>query len=399
VDFDDIVIGSGLSALGAVLGLPRGRRVLVLGGGAGFTQYYHASGAVPCAHVGFGGLGNFWHGVIPFGLHENYASSREADFVTLFEHFYPGIRAVTELGRPCVFVPWRPIRPATQWPRLAAVHAGRLVLRNELVTRFAVGDSAVTVHTEGARFRTERVWVCSGALQTPQLLSRSLGRELARPTVSDHVLCYVGQIDRAVQTEVSPAVVRRTRHGMWLECRYDAAARGLYSLRPARFAFSQLDSGIERRAVFGLPTGTAVAKILRSASAGLLAEALFNRAGCFPCARMQSIYVQLAVPDAYWFRGGDLPLDARLDVIHRATEAARDSVPWPGVIPSRRRELFIPVIHLHHSVDRRVLAELGVNLPGSRVQVLDASVYDEIGPDHHSFKLMVAAFARAKESQ
>lgn len=56
--FDDIVIGSGLTALGTVLGLPAGRRILVLAGEAsGRFSHYDARGAVPCAFDGMGGLG------------------------------------------------------------------------------------------------------------------------------------------------------------------------------------------------------------------------------------------------------------------------------------------------------------------------------------------------------
>jgi len=63
---------------------------------------------------------------------------------------------------------------------------------------------------------------------------------------------------------------------------------------------------------------------------------------------------------------------------------------------SRRPDIFLPSIHLHHSVDVDALTRAGVNGPTSRVQVVDASVLPDIGADHHSFKLMVAAFQRAR---
>lgn len=398
MDYDDIVIGSGLSALGVVCGLPIGRRVLVVGGSKqGRSQYYGPSRAVPCAHLGFGGLGNYWHGVIPTGGRRNFANSDPADFEQLFQRFYPGVEVMDRLGKPFLFVPWRPIRSQTEWQRLEVERGDRLTLVHELVNRFAVNGSRVSVHTENGLYRCSRVWVCCGALHSPALLDRSLDSVVSRRTISDHVLCYLGQIDRAVNRDVLPTPVQRTRQGMWLEARYDETETGLCTLRPARFEFSRLDFGIEQRAVFGLPTGSAIAKILRGASPALVAEALYNRAGLFSSARVQSVYAQIVVADAHWLRDGDAPLEARLDVIKAATDAVRASSPvWPNLLPSRRPEMFIPVIHLHHSVDLNALHAAGPNTRASPVQVVDASVYEHIGPEHHSFKLMLAAFVRAR---
>jgi hypothetical protein len=132
--------------------------------------------------------------------------------------------------------------------------------------------------------------------------------------------------------------------------------------------------------VFGLPTGSAVKKIVRSASAGPIADALYNRAGLFPLARFQSVYAQLAVRDAYWRRSGDTPLELRRDVIRNAVAAVRAVPVWPQVTPSQRPELFIRGIHLHHSADVAALLALDVNTPAANVCVADASVYEDIGP-------------------
>ena len=81
LEYDDIVIGSGLSAIGTVLGLPATRRVLVLCGPAeSATQYYDSTRRSPCSYLGYGGLGNFWHGVIPMGSRMNISGAGTADF-------------------------------------------------------------------------------------------------------------------------------------------------------------------------------------------------------------------------------------------------------------------------------------------------------------------------------
>lgn len=393
MEFDDIVIGSGLSAVGTVLGLPRERRVLVVGGPAiGRSLHYDPGARVPCAHLGHGGLGNYWHGVIPTG---GVAPGEDAaEFAQLFRYFYPGDDLDDRLCEPWLFVPWRAIRPPRVWPRVRAERGDRLRIAYETVSRFAVEERRVTVHTDAGVHGGQRVWVCAGALHTPQLLDRSLEARVSRPTVSDHVICYIGQVDRSAPGAGALPRVQRTRGGTWFEASRTETA--LCTLRPAHFDFRRLDHGIEQRAVFGLPTGSLVRKLLRRASPGLLAEALYNRAGLLQNARIQSVYAQIVVPDAHWLREGELPLVARVEVIQAVVRDARAACLRPHWIASRRPEIFIPAIHLHHSVDVAALRAAGANTPDARVQVVDASVHEAIGPEHHSFRVMVAACAAAR---
>ena len=75
MDSDDIVIGSGLAALGTVLGLlaqPERRIVVLCGPVESSFLYYDDRRTVPCAFLGEGGLGSHWHGVIPTGWRNNF---------------------------------------------------------------------------------------------------------------------------------------------------------------------------------------------------------------------------------------------------------------------------------------------------------------------------------------
>ncbi|HEY8509887.1 MAG TPA: hypothetical protein VIL32_16100, partial [Steroidobacteraceae bacterium] len=277
MDFDDIIIGSGLSALGTALGLDARRRVLVLGGpDPGQLFHYDSAGRVPCAHLGFGGLGAYWHGVIATGDRLNFANTSREEFARLFQYFYPRSSCLERLGEPWIFVPRRPIRPRDEWMRL--VRSGRsIVIAKETVERFEQHAGRISVHTNRAVHHGSRLWICAGALHSPVLLDRSLGVRVSRPTVSDHVVCYLGLIDRDAHPNVAGPRVERTPDGIWIDTRFDETGAALCTLRPARFGFKRLDRGVELRAAFGLPTGSAVAKILRGASAGLIAEALYNR--------------------------------------------------------------------------------------------------------------------------
>jgi hypothetical protein len=305
--FDEIVVGSGLSALGVVLGLPAHRRVLVIGGPtSGQFVYYNGDRTSPCAYVGHGGLGTYWRGMISTGGQQNVAGASARCFETFVRRFYPNIDISGRLGKPWLFVPWRPVRPKAEWRRLKAERSDQLVFRHECVSRFTPGHRDVSVHTASSTYRAQRVWLCAGALHSPALLDRSMERQFSRQFVSDHVLCYLGQIDR-LRTGVAPPRVQRTKDGVWLEGRYDERRTALYTLRPARFAYSRLDRAIPRPQ----RTGIELQKLLRSASPGWFAQVLYNRFGLFPNARMQSVYAQISVPDAHRFRSSDTHLAVR----------------------------------------------------------------------------------------
>ena len=394
--FDEIVIGSGLAALGVVLGLPANARVLVIGGPpTGQFVYYGRTQTDLCAYLGHGGLGAYWHGTIPTDDEQYFTGASAAYFERLFHYFYPHTRIAERLGKPWRFVPKRPIRPKVEWLRLNAKRSDRLVILNEIVSRFAPGDRHVSVHTARSTYYGKRLWVCAGALHSPGLLDRSFDTQLSRQFMSDHVFCYLGQIDRS-RTNVTPPRVQRTREGAWFENRYDDKGKILYILRPARFGYTRLDYGIEQRSTYGCPAGNTASRIARGASLGLFAEALYNHYGLFPNARLQSVYAQIEVPDAHEFCSGSVQLSIRRDVIQKITDVVRTSPPWTEMQSSRRTDLFIPSAHLHHSIDEAALKRVGVNGPTSRVQVVDASILRDIGPSPHSFKMMVAALQKAQ---
>ncbi|HEY7639565.1 MAG TPA: hypothetical protein VH814_07560 [Steroidobacteraceae bacterium] len=395
MEFDEIVIGSGLVALGAVLGIERERSVLVIGGPQpGRTLYYGTAARAPCGYLGSGGLGNFWHGVIPTGLRDNFAGSPPAEFARLFGYFYRRANIAAKLGAPWLFVPWRPIRPDRHWRRLRAERGAALQIVAGLVVSFEAGSAGVVVRTQTDVYRGRRLWVCAGAMHTPPLLDRSLGTRISKPTVSDHVICYLGQTRHAHAAR--PGRSERAPDGVWFEAEYNRAGTALLTRKPAHFGFRTLDYGIEQRGVFGLPTGGVLAKLARAGSPGLIAEALYNRAALLPRSSVHSIYAQIVVADAHELPADNGALTPRVAIIRAATDRVRDELDYPGLIRSRCPELFIPGIHLHHSLDAGALHAAGVNRDDSALHVLDASVYPAIGPEHHSFKLMLAAALRTR---
>lgn len=395
MDSDDLVIGSGLAALGAVLGLlaEPGRRTTVLCGtrDARFLHYDDGS-ATPCAYPGAGGLGGYWHGVIPIALRNRPGAISDADFCALFRRFYPDAGIDARVGQSSVFVPWRPIRPWPELRRLARQHgATRLALVDEAATRVRLEDGGVRIETRSGTFRARRCWVAAGALHTPDLLAASFGDRLARGLASDHVLCYLGQIEDEPRPEI-----RHTRNGFFVGVRADAGDRAVYTLRPARFDFRKLDAGFERRRIFNLPARTLLGRLAGSLSPGLAAEIAYNRLGLFGGGRCQSAYAQILAPDAYVVRRGSTPLLPQVERIRAAADAGRAAQPYGRLRASHNPERYAPGIHLHHTLDAAAVAAEGLDDAACPVQVVDASALIDIGGEHHSFKMLVQAHARVR---
>lgn len=395
--FDDIIIGSGLTALATAMGLAKERRILVIGGPESATlEYYDSRKTTPLSYRAFGGLGKFWHGVVASSASAPYVRDSHEELEFLFRAFYPRTDIVSKIGKPWLFIPRRPIRTPLEWKRLEASRDGKLDIRFLTAQGIECGDGCPSVSTNSGKFRAKRIWIAAGTLYTPNLLADSFDRKLARGFVSDHVICYAGQLDRVRHPQISKPIVEYAPEGFWLETVIDGTGRSLFMSKPARFDYKKLDHGIQQRSAFGLPTGGTISKLLKSSSLGLVSEGLFNRFGVFPNAKKLNVYAQVLVEDAFHFDGGGRELRPVENSV--ANAMARVSYPWGELDHSRRRDLFIRGIHLHHSIDLDALEALGFRSETSTIKVVDPSVLSNIGPEHHSFYAMSRAFKLARQS-
>lgn len=392
--FDDIIIGSGLSALAVAMGLPTGRSILVFGGPeVGILLNYPQTNSVPCQYLGYGGLGNYWHGVIPCIREDISNNERWQDFRSLFAEFYPVAARYLTNTAPALFIPRSPIRPKAHWERL--LKSRKLTMIPAVVSRVELAGAGAAVEAGGQRYEARRVWCCAGALETPRLLTRSFGAALSTGHVSDHVIISLG-LARS-DARIIPQL-RRGLEGYFMKP-VDSPDRDLLlTARPARFGFASLDGGIERRAVFGLPTKSILRRLMKAPDPGLVSEALFNKLGLFPNAMRYNLYAQLWVRDAYTLKVSAAEITVRPEIIRQATDRVRDIVRklLPQLEPSLRPELYIPGIHLHRTIDLEAAQASGIGSTTSPVQLADASILDNIGGAHHSFGMMVSAWKVAR---
>lgn len=345
---------------------------------------------VPAAYLGEGGLGRYWHGVIPLSESEGFPSVTREDIGHQLEIFYPGFVA-DAFPADSLFVPYRPIRPMAHLDTLAAKHP-TFVLRAGTVERIKDGGINAEVHLDDGEILKCREVICAaGALGTVRLLMRSdlIGKNERK--VSDHVIGYAGRIRRERLEDAGQISLWRSRHGIVFPCHYSVDRRVLYSIRPARFDFAALDTGIEKRAIFGLPTSKVVAGIMGKLSPGLAAEALYNRFGIGGGARWQSVNYFVEGKGLYTLDEKTNLVPPPLDYIRELAQFAVRSVPFEGLERSRRPELYIPSIHLHASLDpeeRERFDPFG----NCAIKAVDASRLFAIGPAHHSFKMMIQAY-------
>jgi hypothetical protein len=395
--YDDLIIGSGLTGLAVAYGLPSGRRACVIAGPQNNEfQWYDENCGIPCANNGLGGLGSYWHGVIPMGQIDSSFQQDPCAFTELFHLFYTE-SIDKRLGKAWQFVPYRPIRPSNHWQRIFRDNPNwlRVLANADKIERKSWGWK-VSVGQQS--FSSSRIWIAAGALGTPALLERSPGLSgCARKHVSDHVILYLGQLNRRDHPEVPIPKIERSKSGIWMLGAYDTFRKGLLSTKPARFSYEHLDYGIEQRAAFGLPTTGLLSKLFKAPSLGLISESLFNKFGLFPQAEILSAYAQICVKNAYHLDVVSSRLTQELSNIQRVINDYRESLIWPELTPSLRPELFIRGIHLHHSLDIDILKEKGV-LANENIEIVDPSCIKDIGPEHHSFKAMVNAYSLAKST-
>lgn len=394
--FDDIVVGSGLSALATVQGLvSRDRRVLVIAGTAHSSlRHYGFAPSVPCANRGAGGLGQYWHGVIPLNISARNGYDLKA-FGQYLSRFYPGL-AGTDLSKDRLFVPWTPIRPNLHFANLMRQNPS-VEMFNQTATRLLPDAGGVDVQTDQAMFRAQTVWIATGTLDTPTLLAPLVGAA-DNATVSDHVIGYVGMLRRSSDITARLRAVRRNREGVFFPAFYNADRSVLYTIRPARFDFATLDEGIEKRAVFGLPTSRAIAGIMGRLSPGLVAEALYNKAGIGRSARHYSVYFQAVAKDAYALDADGQILTQDTKALDAATRHARETAPFERLTLSQRPELLIPGIHLHGSLSKQQTDILSNDSAlCAQIRVVDPSTLKDIGPEHHSFRMMFDAYQQAEQ--
>jgi hypothetical protein len=399
--YDDIIIGSGLTALATAYGLPPNRRVLVLTGGKqDRISYYDINSKIPCQNFGFGGLGSYWHGVIPMHYTEKLSSIPDCRITEIFQLFYPNESLTNLINSPWLFIPYKPIRPKPHWHKLSESRSDFLKLANTSARKIHQENNLWAVQIDNNQYmKSTRLWIAAGALGTPALLEESEDYSSSvLSTVSDHLILYVGQINRKIHPHIPTPQIKHTSNGYWMKASSDFGNSGLMITKPAYFAYKTLDQGIEQRSAFGLPTSGIMKKVISAGSLGFITESIFNKFGLLPNSSVLSLYAQIRVKDGYRRLPQMQGVQADEKCITTSIKNFRNKLKQEELLLSRRPDLYIHGIHMHRTLNSDILSSLGIDTETSSCAIVDASAIDDIGSEHHSFRLMVRAFHRASIS-
>lgn len=391
---DDLIIGSGLAGLGVMLGLAQSRRsVGVIVDDRAVIRHYPET-QTPAQYLGHGGLGEYWHGVIPLNPRYRPRHFDEAAWTQLLQRFYPSARLGRRRG---LFVPKAPIRAANQFDMLLAERPTARIDGHAI--RITPGATSTVVTLEDGRaIETGRCWLAAGTIGTTNLLMASGLIARVPRAVSDHVIGYVGHVQRSPDTTQYFEDFARVSGGTVMPSRFDETRNYLFTLRPARFDFATRDAGIAKRAVFGQPARRAVSGVVRSLSPGLVSEALFNKFGLFRLSQRYSVYFQSVIEGAL-----TVDIDGQLArpmnfAVEPTVEGGIRKCPFSNLDQTHLTDLFIPGIHLHGTISAEEEQQFGGDSPNATIQLVDAATLRTIGPEHHSFAMMARAFAMAEST-
>lgn len=399
MEFDEIIIGSGLSATGLLLGMSDRKRILMIGGHKNNRVHsYNSTVPTPCLNEGIGGLGNFWHGVIPLKL-DTLEKSYLEDFMTLFNIFYPKFKIQKHLLSNKLFVPYTPIRPLKFIKKELKKRRGQLIFKEEFVNLLKIENSTVIVHTDKSQFRSKRVWICAGALSTPEILSKTFNDQFYNQFAKDHFIVYVGNIKNESLPDSNFTAPNYNKSGILFNGLFDSEqSNSLLTIKPAKFAFKTLDYGIQQRMIFGLATKKLLSKLFSRFSPGLFFEALYNKTGLFHKSDLFNIYAQVLIDDAYFLNSNCQRLTKNEKGIQQRLHAFHDQLEFKGLNKTLLRDNYLPGIHLHNTISDTKIKEYNLDSPNSPIQIVDPSMSNNIGCEHHSFNTMVRAFSKAKNS-
>lgn len=401
--YDEIIVGSGLTSLATLLGLKENKnfnkkRILVLADQqAANIKIYNSRYNIPYINSSYGGLGNFWHGVIPLNLSKRFPELSKCSLIMLLKKFYPNVHWDKFVERKKFFVPWFPIRPKVYFQQLSSQSSNLNIQYSKALVFRHAKNKMWQVITADCVYTTNRLWLCGGTLGTAELLDRSGYESATNEFVSDHFITYVGQILKCPY-RLNNIVKKRYS---WQGYIFDPMILNhnvLVTARPAFLDYKRLDFGIAQRQNFGLPVSGILGKLVRCKSPGLLCEAIFNKFGLMSASTIYNIYAQHQVPNVLERKKGVLEIKLKNNIIKFHELKIKSMLKNNICKVSKKAGISFPAIHLHNSVHKNKLIKMGIAHKNSNLQIQDASVIKNIGPEHHIFRVMATAFRNAVSS-
>jgi len=376
------IIGSGLSAVAAHMALKNFNvNVTVFSGMGGHGVKYRTNN--PASIQTYGGLGNDWHGVFPFGRSSTVSSAGKC---RLLRHWYPDLLNDNfSFEKDFIFVPKNPIRPKKYWQGESSI----VVIKGNILS-IKKNDNLLQLECDdGNLYEFNDCYIATGFFEFLKITVRS---NLVPNSVSykgyDHIngtLGYVRYKD-ILRLGLDKIVYLKSGHlKKYLLISHREIGEILITFRPATFDFrpnfkkNKISSDL-----FSNKKYLILKKILLKPSLGKIIEALYNKFGLKINCEYYSAHYQVLTPvkensnvlthviDRHDFEKIQHIFEIKSNL---TLEHPLDFNYYPGT-------------HLQVDFDKAVVKRLKDN----NIHVVGNSVYGSKLAGHHSFNSMAKTF-------
>jgi len=325
------------------------------------------------SYSGKGGLGNFWHNVIDFGLID--FKNQDADLVKIFK-LISNMKPKIILSNHEI-VPYSPIRPNNLMEKL----------KNHLAyvpkcIRLSKNKDSVNATFEGCDLvkRFDRVFVCNGAMNSADILINS-GMADRNETVSDHIIFYENDVKKLDKNSMEYLKVSRG-NGYF--------SRPYHVIKNVKITFRPVYPGgesriLKNRAIYNNNKLDIAFKLLNPANFMQSFETIYLRYGLlFPTSKYRR-FAQTVVDQCYYWDKKKLIVDeSRVD--KAANELSQCGLNISTAAGVSGIHYFNTIKNLDNSVG-------GFNnKTDAKIVLFSASHLFEPGPHHFTFKLIVDSY-------
>jgi|APSaa5957512535_1039671.scaffolds.fasta_scaffold32666_2 hypothetical protein len=375
---DYVVIGSGLSALGAVMKLEKeGKKFLVIGSETRVFDRYPNQQLI--SSMEFGGASNYWHGVIP--LMEN-----SLEFLEIFKRFYSFTPIQSDKVN--LFIPRRPISSKQFLPR------DNVITQEVLRISESDIDEYMLELSDGSCVVSKKVIIACGVRYSHKLLLASGLIKKGPAYINDHISGYIGNIkkEKIIELLGQENLVVRNSKGYIVKAILDEENDILFTFRPALFEMKKERNQLRGGPIYGSKNKISIVyNLLVNFRIGRLIEAVALKYGFWPNSENYSIHFQVPCSKVHSYVNGAWNVDSNFNELgKKVAQVAKQR----GFNLSRafEKQLFYYGNHLFNLQVDKTPSHLWNNLV-----IVDASNVEKIGGTHHSFRQIIYAYKNVSE--
>jgi hypothetical protein len=274
---EHVVVGAGMSALGVIEGLleKTGHTILVVDSPLKEVESAKFSGEnTELGQIGDGGNSDIWHGVIS-KLAADKSQIYNETFDELINRYYPNISEKIKDG--ISFIPHNPLRPKNI---IKNKFSNKVVFLNKKLISIEILTDYVKLFFDDETIEAKKIWLCTGATGTLDILKNSNILKEDNYTFDDHMVGYFGQIkskDILIKNKIS--YISKGHFKSFNSIYLSSGIKMYLNLRPAHFSFKNIQKASKSRSFFSQKSTSIIKKLITKINFGLILEALYNKFG------------------------------------------------------------------------------------------------------------------------